>query len=470
MSPSHPLRVLHVIHDYLPRHRAGSEIYAHQLSLELQARGLQVMVLSAEYDPSRPHGSLVWRSHEGLPVVELINNWRFSSFDEAYRASRVNQQLEHVLRALQPDLLHIHSLLNLSLDLPTIASSLGIRSVATLHDFTLLCPSGGQLVHREGREICQQIDPGECARCFPRSPFATQMAFGGLDGSSPRMLRLGARLRRSFPRLATGLGPAALQRVAPVTVSPEQMNLRLDSVRRVFETVDRFVSPSPALGDYFRRFGLPVDKIEIADYGFRPLSKTKRKSPTGQRLRIGFVGTLVWHKGLHVLLDAIRGLSPDAYEVLVFGDPSTFPDYVKDLEKLAKGLPVRFKGPFSDHDQVSDIYDQIDLLVVPSLWPENSPLVIHEAFMAGVPVIGSRLGGIVDLVRHGECGLLFDPAKPGDLTAALRSVLEQPGILSRWASALPAVRTMEDDARQWCKTYRDVLEEARLRERQETTA
>ncbi|MGH9460293.1 MAG: glycosyltransferase family 4 protein [Vicinamibacteria bacterium] len=470
MRSSPPLRVLQVIHDYLPRHRAGSEIYAQQLSLELQAQGLQVMVLSVEYDASRPHGSLVWRSHEGLPVVELINNWRFSSFDESFRASRVNQQLEHVLRALQPDLLHIHSLLNLSLDLPTIAASLGIRSVATLHDYTLLCPSGGQLVHREGREICWQIDPGECARCFPRSPFATQMALGGLNGSSPRMLRLGARLRRSFPRLSTGFGPAALQRVAPVTVSPEQINLRLDSVRRVFETVDRFVSPSSALADYFHRFGLPAEKIEIADYGFRPLSKTKRRSPTGHRLRIGFVGTLVWHKGLHVLLEAIRGLPPDAYEVLVFGDPSTFPNYVKDLEKTAEGLPVRFKGPFSDHDQVSDVYDQIDLLVVPSLWPENSPLVIHEAFMAGVPVIGSRLGGIADLVRHGECGLLFDPVKPSHLTAALRSVVDEPGILSRWAHALPAVRTMEDDARQWCETYRAVLERARMRDRLETSA
>jgi glycosyltransferase involved in cell wall biosynthesis len=428
------------------------------------------MILCAEYDPSRAHGSLVWRTHEGLPVVEVINNWRFSSFDETYRAARLNAQLEHVLRALQPDLLHIHSLLNLSLELPTIAASLGIRSVATLHDFTLLCPSGGQLVHREEREICRQIDPGECARCFPRSPFATQMAFGGVNGGSPRMLRLVARLRRSFPSWTTGLGPAALQRVAPVTVSPEQMNLRLDSVRRVFETVDRFVSPSPALADYFRRCGLPADKIEIADYGFRPLSKNKRRSPKGQRLRIGFVGTLVWHKGLHVLLDAIRGLPSDAYEVLVFGDPSTFPDYLKSLEKTAAGLPVRFKGAFSDPDRVSDIYDQIDLLVVPSLWPENSPLVIHEAFMAGVPVIGSRLGGIVDLVRHGKCGLLFDPGKPGDLRAALRSVLDKPGILSRWARALPAVRTMKEDARQWCRTYRDVLGQARMRDRQETSA
>ncbi|MGH9461667.1 MAG: glycosyltransferase, partial [Vicinamibacteria bacterium] len=164
-----------------------------------------------------------------------------------------------------------------------------------------------------------------------------------------------------------------------------------------------------------------------------------------------------------------RGLPPDAYEVLVFGDRSTFPDYTKDLEKLTAGRPVHFKGLFSDHDRVADTYDQIDLLVVPSLWPENSPLVIHEAFMAGVPVLGSRLGGIVDLVRHGECGLLFDPTNPGDLTAALRSVLAEPEILLRWARALPPVRTIKDDARQWCETYHDVLKQARGRDRQATS-
>src|SRR5262245_48650777 len=77
------LRVLHAIHDFLPRHRAGSEIYAFELGRALQNRSHHVSVVAAEYDPTRRHGTLHWREHEGLPVIEMVNNWAFGSFAES---------------------------------------------------------------------------------------------------------------------------------------------------------------------------------------------------------------------------------------------------------------------------------------------------------------------------------------------------------------------------------------------------
>src|SRR5262249_44648352 len=106
-------------------------------------------------------------------------------------------------------------------------------------------------------------------------------------------------------------------------------------------------------------------------------------------------------------------------------DLDVFPRYVADLQRSAEGLPVRFMGRFEERD-VSSVYQQFDVLVVPSLWLENSPLVIHEAFMAGVPVVGARIGGIADLIEDGRTGLLYDPAETGALAAALRSLLETP--------------------------------------------
>jgi glycosyltransferase involved in cell wall biosynthesis len=98
----------------------------------------------------------------------------------------------------------------------------------------------------------------------------------------------------------------------------------------------------------------------------------------------------------------------------------------------------------------------MDLLVVPSLWLENSPLVIHEAFMAGVPVVGSRLGGTADLVCDGANGLLYEALSAEQLAAALRRVLEEPGLHRSLASAAPPVKTIEDDAREWIERYRRV--------------
>src|SRR3954470_12923701 len=100
------MRVLHAIHDFLPRHRAGSEIYAFELAREL-SRAAQVTILAAEYDPAAPHGTLRWRDQDGLSVVELVNNWEFSRFEDTYSSERINVQFRHVLDAIDPDVLHI---------------------------------------------------------------------------------------------------------------------------------------------------------------------------------------------------------------------------------------------------------------------------------------------------------------------------------------------------------------------------
>jgi glycosyltransferase involved in cell wall biosynthesis len=109
--------------------------------------------------------------HDGVPIVELINNWRCASFEDTYRSPVITDRIRHVLQTLRPDVVHVHNLLNLSFDLPACAQELGIPVVATLHDYTLVCASGGQRVHRRDQHICHDIEPDRCARCFAESPF-----------------------------------------------------------------------------------------------------------------------------------------------------------------------------------------------------------------------------------------------------------------------------------------------------------
>src|SRR5262245_35100414 len=185
------MRLVHAIHDFLPRHRAGSELYAFELCRQLSRQHL-VTIVCAEYDPSREHGSVRWRVHDGLPVVEIVNNWKADRFADTYQSAAINDTLGHVLRATSPDVLHIHNLLNLSLDLPAIAQASGIPTVATLHDYTLVCPSGGQRVHMAEEHICTEIDVDRCSRCFSDSPFFSQMAAARIPGvtMSPTMMKV----------------------------------------------------------------------------------------------------------------------------------------------------------------------------------------------------------------------------------------------------------------------------------------
>src|SRR5262249_7838740 len=159
----------------------------------------------------------------------------------------------------------------------------------------------------------------------------------------------------------------------------------------------------------------------VSDYGFVPLQARARNGARGP-LRIGYVGTLVWHKGVHVLVDALRALPADAYELKLFGEPGVFPPYPADLSPRAGARPVRVMGAF-DRERVADAYAQIDVLVVPSLWLENSPLVIHEAFMAGVPVVGARIGGIADLIADGRNGWLYSPTSTRELASVLQRLI-----------------------------------------------
>src|SRR5439155_7747449 len=119
-SAADAVRILHAIHDFLPRHQAGSEVYAFELC-RAQRASHDVTVLCADFDPARRHGTVTWRVHDGVPVVEIVNNWVCANFDETYCPPLVADRIAHVLRALQPEVVHVHSLANLSFDLPAMA-------------------------------------------------------------------------------------------------------------------------------------------------------------------------------------------------------------------------------------------------------------------------------------------------------------------------------------------------------------
>jgi glycosyltransferase involved in cell wall biosynthesis len=443
------MRVLHAIHDFLPRHRAGSEIYAFELAREQSARH-DVFVLAAEYDPAAAHGTLRWRAVDGLTVIEVVNNWEFRTFEETYSSPRINEQLAHALDAVRPDVLHVHNLLNLSFDLPRLARERGAVVAATVHDYTLVCPSGGQRVHVAEQHVCAEIDPARCSRCFVQSPFHSQMAAGRLTRSpgGRSIGRFGLMLRR----LAPGAAAVAARSIrGAADVSPADIRRRLASARHVFETVDVFVAPSASIGAELVRLGADPRRVEVSDYGFPEAVPQPRAPRDSGPVRIGFVGTLVWHKGVHVLLEAARSLHGN-FEIHLHGDATVFPDYVASLHRAAAGVPVVFHGGF-DRAHVTEVYNTLDVLVVPSLWPENSPLVIHEAFMHGVPVVGSRSGGIPDLVVEGVNGLLADAFSPGSLAAALQRLVSDPGLRTRLAAAAPRVKTIAEDGTAWDARY-----------------
>lgn len=154
-------------------------------------------------------------------------------------------------------------------------------------------------------------------------------------------------------------------------------------------------------------------------------------------------------KAPHVLLEAFRRLPAGAASVDLLGAPSDYhgdASYRGVLEPLLKLPGVNLRGPQS-RERVPEALRSLDVLVVPSVWPETSPLVIREAFLTGVPVVASNIGGIPELIEVERNGLLFEPGDVDGLARALRRLAEEPDLLLRLkagAAATP-VRSLEDD-------------------------
>jgi glycosyltransferase involved in cell wall biosynthesis len=215
----------------------------------------------------------------------------------------------------------------------------------------------------------------------------------------------------------------------------------------VFQNVDLFISPSRFLRGFFIRHGLDPKKILHMDNGFiLPGQIPDPERPVRHPVRFAYVGTWIPSKGVDLLVKAFQDIDPAKASLFVYG---FFPgydgheDYEHRLRWAARGsAAIQFKGRY-DPRNVYEILSDVDLIVVPSIWWENSPLTIHEAFLAGVPVITADQGGMAELVTDSVSGLLFRHRDWQSLRAVIERVCERPEIVLELRKGIPPVPSMD---------------------------
>ena len=171
-------------------------------------------------------------------------------------------------------------------------------------------------------------------------------------------------------------------------------------------------------------------------------------------------------KAPHILLEAFQRLPPGTATLDVVGAHADYhgdSSYRNVLGPLLSTPGVRVHGA-QPRDRVADLLASLHLLVVPSIWPEPSPLVIREALLTGVPVIGSNIGGIPEIVEHERNGLLFEPGDVDGLYEALNRLCEEEGLLDRLRSgaAETPIRSLADDVGATRRLYEAHLCSVRL--------
>jgi glycosyltransferase involved in cell wall biosynthesis len=221
---------------------------------------------------------------------------------------------------------------------------------------------------------------------------------------------------------------------------------------------DQFISPSKFLIEQYVTAGFPAHRFLYLENGI-PVERLRQFSwqPSTGPLRVTFLGSLAWQKGVHVLIEAFNGLSSGVARLRIWGDPTVFPDYASRLRQMSTHPETHFMGRIAN-ERVGEVLADSDVIVVPSLWYENSPVVIQEARAAGVPVVASGHGALVEKVRHGVDGLHFPPGDAPALRQTLQQFVDEPELLARLRNGIPAAMDMDKHVAQLETIYQQTRE------------
>jgi glycosyltransferase involved in cell wall biosynthesis len=253
-------------------------------------------------------------------------------------------------------------------------------------------------------------------------------------------------------------------------VSAPEFFLRRQFVLSHFQEVDQFLAPSNFLLNRYLDWGIPAEKIRFEEYGRLPATVAPDEE-TGDRPRnrFAFFGQLSHFKGINVLLKAMKMLAEEREEVdahlWVHGanldlQPQDFRDEFEALLEATEGR-VTFGGAY-DHVDLPKLLSQTDWVVVPSLWWENSPLVIQEAFLHGRPVICSDIGGMAEKVTDEVNGLHFRVRNPTSLARTIERAATTPGLWDQLQAGIPRVYGMDDHIDSLSASYRELLDRVSL--------
>ncbi len=421
------MRLLYVVHQFFPDCHSGTEQYCLSMARQAQRNGDEVTVLSLHWDHDRdwPPVKLFEQPYDGVPVLRL-NHWRRQNPNDVLRDYE-NLHLEGwfraVLERVRPDAVHFFHLRQLGSNLIAVAKSFPARTVVNLMDFWFLCPRF--TLQRGDGSLCDGPPDGGkgCVACEHPGLRGVEPAVGEPLLTSDPPMRLLALLRRQGTQ-AKNLGLA-----------------------------DAVVAPSRFLAGMFRKNGFPTERMQVVPYGLpegriRPLPAARPRTP----LRLGFCGVLSPWKAPHLAVEAVLG-SKAAIALCVHGrlQESMFQGYIDQMVQSAAGDPrITFAGAYGQ-EQAAEVFADMDALVVPSVWYENTPFVVLEAFAAGVPVVASDLGGLSEIVHDGKNGLLFRAGDAGALRAAIERLAADPELCRRLQPS--QVRSAAQDYAEFRRLY-----------------
>ena len=429
------MKILYVTMQFARGYAQGTERYLSILCDGLRKRGHEALFLAGDPEGRGAAAELGTRVQDEPLVLALpARGWMAIE-------GTPPDQLVPLLRELSPDIVHVANPAHVGVGVLSAAAELGIPTVATIMDYWWLCPK--QTLRHVRRGICDgRVSWRECLAC--------------VAGERERSIR--KRIER-VPLLRSTLLPALYLRNWRSKGIPQseldRWPRRQEYTLAALDSVDAVIYPSATAAKLVgSRVARPA--AHRIPYGLEPRwfaagksrGEAHRAVRSPEELLLGFAGALTRHKGAHLVLAALRRLGWTKTRLRIAGGGDD-PRYIAELHKLAEPLKVEFVGRV-DPDQMPRFIAELDALLVPSLWPENLPIVVLEAYAAGTPVLASRVGGIEEVVTDGAA--LFAVDSSADLARRLEG-----WITRRRQPSLPDVSSADQMVEQTLDAYRTLV-------------
>ena len=393
------MHVLKIIHGYPANYNAGSEVYSQSICNEL-IKHHEVSVFTREENPYSPDFAVRHQNANANLNFYFVNN---PQGKDGYRHEQLDKNFAKLISEIKPDIAHIGHLNHLSTGLVDELNKQNIPIIFTLHDFWLMCPRGQFLTRSIGKQhnfqLCSGQEDHKCASdCY-------RVYFSG----------------------------RAVDEEQDVENWSSWTHKRMIETKAIIDKVDLFIAPSNYLRNRFiNEFAVPEKKIIYLDYGFPTeyLTQTE-KSIEKTNFTFGYIGTHIPAKGINQVIEAFGEIEEPA-TLRIYGRQNGQSTNALMLLASKSKNKIEFVGEYINHNLANDVFAKVDCIVVPSIWAENSPLVIHEAQSCKVPVITANYGGMKEYVQHNVNGLIFEHRNTNSLKEQLKFAISNPDLMKQY--------------------------------------
>ncbi|WP_239984745.1 glycosyltransferase [Sporolactobacillus pectinivorans] len=409
------IKILYLIHQFFPETYTGTENFLLNLAGQIKTNEHDVKIITHSFQTDsyfeHTYENIMYREflYNDIPIIAYkhINDPGPQTLYQSLEDSELTGFANMILEKEQPDIVHIAHPIRMG-EFVNVAIKRNIPYLITLTDFFMMCPKG--ILMTSSGSPCLGAKQGDACR--------TQCP----------------------------------------EINNEFVKYRYKQSENILLSAKKVIAPSFFLAKMFREEFPEVD-IEVIKYGINTEKCIQNKTvyTKNQKLTFCYAGSHYYHKGLHVLIKAFLNLKIKKAKLKIYGS-GNIESYNNQIRKSAyKNSNIEFCGVYDETD-IGKIFSESDVLIVPSIWHENCPFVVYEALACRLPVVASDVGGITEIIDHGQNGFIFPRNNSEKLTRILKKLIKGPKRLNGIKKNIKneKVRTVQEEANEYLNLYRSM--------------